>query len=222
MCGRYALEELGQSFLSRFQIATPVDLADPRPEIFPSQLMPVVLRDGEVNRVELMQWGLIPHWSKEPKGWINAKAETAAQKPSFKRAFRQSRCLIPASAFFEWKKTPAGKEPYILKLKDQELFGFAGLYDTWYDPDGQPIRSYTILTCVPNALVAQVHHRMPVILKPEDEQTWLDRQTDLATLNQLLRPYPTEQMEAAPVSSMISNPATTAGTGKPGIQAQLL
>jgi putative SOS response-associated peptidase YedK len=170
--------------------------------------MPVITRVGDSNQVEVMSWGLIPAWSREPRGFINARSETAATKPSFRKAFRTQRCIVPASGFFEWKKTGSGKLPYLLKLKGEGLFGMAGLYDTWTAPDGQPIKTYTILTCGPNALTAQIHDRMPCILRPEEEDYWLMPESrDSARLQRLLEPYPAEQMEAVMVSRAVNDPA---------------
>ena len=208
MCGRYALTDLSEAFAERFQVSELPGFDPPRHNVAPTALMPVLTRAGDGNRVELMDWGLIPSWSREPKGFINARSETAAAKPSFRRAFRAQRCIVPASGFFEWKKSASGKLPYLLKVKGQELFGMAGLYDTWTGPDGQPIKTYTILTCGPNALTARIYDRMPCILRPEQEDDWLmPENRDPAWLQRLLAPYPAEQMEAFMVSRAVNDPA---------------
>ena len=168
MCGRYSLTDFSEGFAERFKVSELPGSNQPRHNVPPTALMPVITRAGDGNRVELMRWGLIPPWSREPKGFINARSETAAHKPSFRKAFRAQRCIVPASGFFEWKKTASGKLPYLLRVKGQDLFGMAGLYDTWTAPDGQPIKTYTILTCGPNALMAQIHDRMPCVLRPEE------------------------------------------------------
>jgi putative SOS response-associated peptidase YedK len=154
-----------------------------------------------------MEWGLIPFWSKKGKGLINARAETVSSKPSFKRAFRSKRCLVPASSFFEWQQTSEGKVPFLIKLKDQELFALAGLYEEWTNAEGEPIKTYAILTCGPNTLMAPIHNRMPVILTPRAEGTWLNPAAELPALRQLLKPYAASQMEAYLVSRDVNSPA---------------
>src|SRR5438067_3607360 len=148
MCGRYLLTDFSEVLGERFEVSDIPGGKSPRYNVSPTQVMPVIVRNGS-NRVELMSWGLIPSWSREPQGFINARSETAAQKPSFRKAFRSQRCIVPASSFFEWKNTPDGKVPYLVKVKGQQLFGMAGLYDVWTGPDGLPIKTYTILTCGP-------------------------------------------------------------------------
>ena len=207
MCGRYSLTDFSEAFAERFKVSELPDANPPRHNVSPTALMPVITRAADSNRVDLMSWGLIPSRSRDPKGFINARSETAATKPSFRKAFRTQRCLVPASGFFEWKKTASGKLPYLLKVKGQELFGMAGLYDTWTGPDGQPIKTYTLLTCGPNELTAQIHDRMPCILKPEEEDLWLmPENRDPEWLQRLLAPYPAEQMEAFMVSRAVNDP----------------
>jgi putative SOS response-associated peptidase YedK len=206
MCGRYSLTDFSQAFADRFNISDIEANNSPRYNVSPTQVMPVITRNGG-NWVQLMSWGLIPSWSREPKGFINARSETAAQKPSFRKAFRSQRCIVPASSLLERKKTPSGKLPYLVRIKGQELFGMAGLYDEWRGPDGLPIRSYTILTCGPNELMAPIHDRMPVVLPPKAEELWLDPKAELPALNQLLQPYPASQMEAYMVSRAVNDPS---------------
>jgi putative SOS response-associated peptidase YedK len=211
MCGRYSLADLEDRFSRRFNVANYVSKLPPRYNVYPSQDMPVVVQDPEGNnRAELMVWGLIPHWSREPVGIINAKSETVAVKPSFKGPFRKSRCLIPATSFFEWQQTPRGKVPYCFKLKsrsqDHPLFAFAGIYDTWINAQGLPVKGFAILTCHPNHVAAPIHDRMPVILRAEEEKVWLNPHSELRTLHQLLKPYSAEWMEAYPVSRVVNSP----------------
>lgn len=207
MCGRYALADLDDRFSRRFNVAQAVTLRRPRYNISPTQTLAVVVRVDSENQAVPMVWGLVPSWSKEPKGYLNARAETVSTRPSFRMAYRTKRCLIPASSYFEWQQTQSGRMPYCIKLKDGELFAFAGIYDEWINPQGQPIQSFAILTCTANQLLRPIHDRMPVILKPEDEELWLDPHTEVPSLNQLLRPYPTESMEAYPVSRAVNDPA---------------
>jgi putative SOS response-associated peptidase YedK len=154
--------------------------------------------------LSLMKWGLVPSWAKDPQigsKMINARAEGIQSKPTFKRPLRLQRCIIPANAFFEWKGNPGAKAKYRIERKDGELFGFAGLYDTWrdpHDPSGDELTTCTIITTQPNEVVAPIHDRMPVILLPEDEDLWLDPDvTEPEPIASLLRPYPAELLKAS-------------------------
>src|SRR3954453_21386631 len=176
MCGRYGLGDLDNRFSSRFKIANYIGELEPRYNVAPQQAMPVIISKKERGRqlriADAMQWGLIPSWTNDLKKAvrpINAKAETVGELPSFRGPFRQKRCLVPASSFFEWKQTAQGKVPYLIHLKGEELFGFAGIWDHWFGPDGSELRTYAIITTEPNSLMAELHNRMPVILRPEDE-----------------------------------------------------
>jgi putative SOS response-associated peptidase YedK len=154
--------------------------------------------------LSLMKWGLVPSWAKDPRigsKLINARAEDIASKPSFKRPLRSQRCIVPASTFFEWKGSPGGKVKYRIGRKDGDLFGFAGLYATWRDPAGGELTTYTIITTQPNDLMAPIHSRTPFILLPDDEDRWLDPEmTEPEEIVSLLRPYPSDLLEAKPAS----------------------
>jgi putative SOS response-associated peptidase YedK len=208
MCGRYRLVS-NENLAARFD-AQPEQLPlIPRSNVAPSQSMPVIV-GGERQRVVLMRWGLVPAWSKTPEvpfSTINARAEGLMKSPVFRGPFRRSRCLVPASGFYEWQRTAQGKQPYCFQLNDDELFAFAGLYDTWRDGDGNELASYSIITTTPNALIAPIHNRMPAIVRREDEQLWLDDSAKPAQLQALLAPYPAEAMEAFAVSRALNNPA---------------
>jgi putative SOS response-associated peptidase YedK len=208
MCGRYSLVPT-ESIATRFDIQQQQLTLAPRYNVAPSQSMPVVVRNSP-NRLMEMQWGLIPSWSKEPRAQfstINARAETITKSPVFRGPFKSRRCLVPASGFYEWQRTEQGKQPFCIRLKDAELFAFAGLYDVWHDADGNELYSYTVITTVPNDLVASIHNRMPVILRQADEDAWLDKESEPARLLALLKAYPADQMEAYPVSRAVNNPA---------------
>jgi len=163
----------------------------------------------DVNREwAWFRWGLIPHWSDDPSianRLINARAETAASKPAFRSAARYRRCLIPADGFYEWKTTPRGKQPYLVRLHGDRLFALAGLWDQWQSPTGEILETCTILTVEPNSLMARIHNRMPLILPPEAYPIWLDPTvTQFDDLRDWLRPYPEEEMELVPVSSYVN------------------
>lgn len=138
---------------------------------------------------------------------INARSETADEKPFFRAAFKYRRCLVPATGFYEWKKTDAGKQPHYIHFKDGRLFAFAGLWENWQSPDGSEVQTCTILTSEPNALISDLHHRMAVILAPQDYKRWLAKDTDSAALkNLLLTPHDDTDMETYPISSQVNSP----------------
>lgn len=185
-------------------------LLRPRFNIAPSEEIAVVrpAPDGS-RRLEMMRWGLIPYWSREPATaarTINARSETADWKPAFRNAFRFRRCLIPADGFFEWKKQKGGSLPFYYRMRDESIFAFAGLWDLWRNGKGESIRSCTILTTSPNELVAPVHNRMPVILAPDHYRAWLDPQPARPQLKGLLLPFPAAEMIAFPVGRRVNSP----------------
>jgi putative SOS response-associated peptidase YedK len=209
MCGRYSFSPEIQQIITRFKIDEVTFEYTPRYNIAPSQMIPAIIANEGRNRLGLLKWGLIPFWAKDEKiaiKTINAKAETVHEKPAFKHAFRKKRCIIPADGFYEWKKTNTGKQPMRITLKSEEPFGMAGLFDTWTAPDGTKVHTCTIITTKPNELVVDIHDRMPVILRPEDEEIWLDREKqDVELLQSLLVPYPAEEMRAYMVSPLVGN-----------------
>ena len=192
----------------RFNVAPVVEGLQLRFNVAPTQTMPVIVRHSP-NSVELMRWGLIPRWAKDPSPGlrtINARAETVAEKRTYKRPLQSQRCLVPASGFYEWLRTADGKIPHWIYLPDEPLFAFAGLWDAWTSPEGNEVRSYTIITCEANAFMAPIHHRMPVILTREAEEDWLNPDlVEPERLLPLLRPYRGE-MAAHPVSRAVNNP----------------
>ena len=158
----------------------------------------------------ILRWGLIPSWADDPgigNRLINARAETAAEKPSFRNALRHRRCLIPADGFYEWVKAGKGpKQPYLIRLKDGQPFAFAGLWESWTSPDGEVIESCTILTTEANEVLRPIHDRMPVIIAPEDYGLWLDPATPPKAVQEMLRSFPAEKMESQPVSTVVNDP----------------
>lgn len=213
MCGRFALYADYEALLERFEIEeAALDQAsyEENYNVAPSQQIVAVINDGERNRLGTLRWGLIPSWAKDEKiGYkmVNARAETAAEKPSFRHAFKKKRCLIPANAFYEWKKEQDGKTPMLIHLEGDELFAFAGLWESWESPEGEVVHSCTILTTQPNAVMADIHDRMPVILDKEAEKTWLDPNVqDPELLQKLIKPYEAEVLEVYEVSSAVNSP----------------
>ena len=155
----------------------------------------------------MMQWGLVPSWARDPSignRMINARAETLAEKPSFKRLIGKRRCLVLADGFYEWRKEGKGKVPMRFVLRGGELFSFAGLWDSWEKPDGVELQSFTIITTQANDLLKPIHERMPVILGKEGEERWLDQ--DPKEVHELLVPYPVEMMEFYDVSKLVNSP----------------
>lgn len=202
MCGRFTLKSPSRTKFDSVVTHVLNELA-PRYNIAPSQTIPAVIeREGE-QRVEFLQWGLIPSWSREAKGIINARAETLKEKPRFSESFRRRRCLIPADGFFEWQRTGKWTQPYFFQMKNGEPFAFAGIWDSWRN-DTQPIFSCAIITTLPNELLSPIHDRMPAILRPETYNEWLSASTPPDDLTQLLSPFPANEMRSYPVSTKVN------------------
>lgn len=211
MCGRFTLTvDPGQLQEAFPWVEFPEDIAR-RYNIAPSQPVAVVPNDGQ-NRVDFFNWGLIPFWAKDPKignRMINARAETIAEKPSFRGSFKYKRCLVLADGFYEWRKEPGtkSKTPMYLHMKNKMPFAFAGLWDNWLSDDGSEIRTFTIITTEPNTLIKEIHNRMPVILLRSTYRDWLkEGENEPELLKSFLRPYPSEEMEAYPVSKQVNSP----------------
>ena len=209
MCGRFAFDATADEAQQSFPgFIFPADMP-PRYNIAPGQ--PILAFIGE-NRADYFKWGLVPSWAKDIKignKMINARAETLAEKPAFRNAYKKRRCLIPATGFYEWQKQPDGKTkvPMHICLVSSQPFAMAGLWETWQSAEGQKIQTCTIVTTEPNDLMMPIHNRMPVILPPETYAIWLDpKETSADVLNGLLKPYPAANMTAHPVSTLINNP----------------
>lgn len=209
MCGRFTQRHKAEEVVERFEVDPDDLIAQPRYNIAPSQTLAAV-RQVEGRELFACRWGLIPFWAKDPaigNRMINARAETLAEKPSFRRAFAARRCLIPADGFYEWQKQGKGaSRPFYIRLRDDGLFGFAGLWEEWKSPEGEVVTTCAIITVEPNELMAGIHNRMPAILKPEHEAAWLDRSNDIPAVSNLLQPYPSELMEAYEISRAVNNP----------------
>ena len=209
MCGRFTLRTKVALLAKMFEFVFDGDWP-PRWNIAPTQpVLAVRTREDGTREGARLQWGLIPFWSKDGKmaaSMINARAETVSEKPAFRVAFRRRRCLIPADGFFEWQRVGTKKVPHLISLRSEEPFAFAGLWERWVSPVGEAIESCTVVTTTPNELMATIHDRMPVIVRPADYGVWLGRQLDdVLAWSSLLVPYPADEMQAELVSDIISN-----------------
>lgn len=211
MCGRFTQHHDQAEIEARFQVQGALFDMEPRYNIAPTQPVFAITVHGPRHErlLEPLRWGLVPFWARDPaigNKLINARCETATEKPSFRNAIVRRRCLIPADGFYEWDR--ATRQPFHFRRRDQGLFAFAGLWEEWESPDGSALRTCAILTTEANALVGRIHERMPVILRPDDEAAWLDvarvRPPDLA---RLWEPYPEEEMEAVAVGKRVGSPA---------------
>ncbi len=207
MCGRYSLIADIQELARQFEFDGTGFENSPRYNVAPTQsVLTVTNREG--RQPEFMRWGLIPSWAKDASignRMINARGETVSQKPSFRNALQRRRCLVLADGFYEWQKVGKGKQPMRIVLKSREPFAFAGLWETWRNPEGETIRSCTIITTEANDLLRPIHERMPVILPRELEEFWLDGDvTESAALTDVLSPYPDESMETYQVSPLVN------------------
>ena len=213
MCGRFVLEDIDVIF-TRFRLSGSEDLLGnikPYYNIAPSHYAYVISRNArQENRLEMMKWGLVLSWSKDPKivnRMINARVETVATKPSFKNLLKTNRCLVPCSGFYEWKTIGTKKIPYYIGLKDSKIFCLAGLYDIRKEGDGKDLKTFTIITTQPNNTLKPIHNRMPVIIHQELEDQWLNTKLqNHDSVKRLLRPYPDDNMISYAVSNEVNNP----------------
>src|SRR6185437_11609314 len=214
MCGRFR-QTRSAKFLERQFNARLIDALNdfdilPRVNIAPSQPVVAVKQSkGKPRTITMMRWGLIPAWAKDPSignRTINARSETIDNTISFSDSVRSRRCLIPADGFYEWKKSGKVRQPYCFEVGEGELFAFAGLWDTWKNPQGETIESCTILTTTPNELLADIHDRMPVIIPPDKYDLWLDPDVeDFEAVKEVLRPYDANSMRQYPVSPKLND-----------------
>ena len=219
MCGRFTLHHSVEEVAQRFAVQEILFDFPARYNIAPMQPLAVVTRNasnasGDDERVlEGYRWGLVPSWAKDEaigSRMINARAETLAEKPSFRNALKSRRCLIPADGFYEWKTEGKTKVPHYIRFRDDRIYAFAGLWEEWKGPpgtEGAPLRTATIITTDPNPLLASLHHRMAVILKPENEAAWLDPKVSAQDALQLLQTFPDDELEAFPVHRKVGNVA---------------
>ena len=211
MCGRFTLTVDQDELSERFGCPIIVPDYRPRYNVAPSQIMPVVVDEQGRNGLTMMKWGLVPHWSKDAlisNKLINARMETAAEKPAFRDSFQRRRCLIPADGYYEWMRLGKTRQPLRIVLKSRELFGFAGLWDIWNDEKGQALWTFTILTTEPVESIRSIHNRMPLIIRREDEEYWLretKKMTPAEASTFLGRIKPVDDLEAYPVSSLVNS-----------------
>lgn len=205
MCGRYTLFKTSE-LEKRFNTRPPAFELHDSYSVAPGQILPVIMQSEHGRTLEPMKWGLIPQWAKDPNiGYkmINARAEGIFDKPAWRGPIKYRRCLVPATGFYEWKRESGErtKQPYFIRPKDQELFAFAGIYETWHDATGNEIWSFSIITTEPNADMMVVHDRMPVILHPDDWDNWLEPSLqERGPIEELMRPYEDGELEIYEVS----------------------
>lgn len=213
MCGRFTLRAPASQIAEAFSLFE-VEPFTPRFNVAPTQAVAAVRAVPSATQVERqfawLRWGLVPSWAKDPSignRMINARAESVAEKPAFRAALRRRRCLVLADGFYEWQRTGKQKQPYFIRFRDNRPFAFAGLWETWEGPDHSVIESCTILTTDPNGLMSSIHNRMPVILGPQDYDRWLDPKLEKPEpLLPLLKPYPSDELEAYPIRPYVNSP----------------
>ncbi|MFS8086708.1 MAG: SOS response-associated peptidase [Acidobacteriota bacterium] len=203
MCGRFTLKRPRQVKIQRLD-DDEIFPSVPRYNIAPGQDVLAVRQTGEERFVSNLVWGLVPSWSEQPAGFINARAETLETKPSFREAFDERRCLIPADGFYEWQKLRNDRQPYYFQMKDEAPFWFAGIWDKWQN-GAVSINSCAIITTTPNALLASIHDRMPVILSSPDAETWLKEEAKPEELKGLLVPFSADEMKSHAVSRDVNH-----------------
>jgi putative SOS response-associated peptidase YedK len=209
MCGRYSFAPELKVVNEHYNITIHDGEIEPSYNCAPSQKLPVISNDAP-DEISRYSWGLIPFWAKDKSmGYklINARGETISEKPAFKNAFKKKRCLVPADAFYEWKKSADVKTkiPYRIFLPEQPVFSMAGIWDQWKSPEGQFIRSFSIVTVAPNELMCGIHNRMPLIIDPAHEREWLESD-DIAGLQRLIKPFPANRMDAYRISTLVNSP----------------
>lgn len=202
MCGRFTLKTPERIKFEALNTYDPDDLV-PRYNIAPSQNVLTILERNSEREATFLRWGLIPFWSKEPKGFINARAETIEQKAAFNESFQRRRCLIPADGFYEWERNGKISQPYYFQMKDQAPFAFAGIWDRWKSEESW-ITSCAIVTTRANELLAPIHHRMPVIISPESYDLWLADDSRIP-FKELLLPFPASEMISHTVSHDVND-----------------
>jgi len=212
MCGRFTIFSRPEDYLASFDVSVADACKTPENyNAYPSQQLPVVVAEGEQLKCELYQWGLVPSWAKDTSIGFklsNARSETAAEKPSFKHAFRQRRCLVPVDGWYEWLREGKNKQPYYHCRKDKQIIWLAGLWENWVSKEtGENIRSFTILTQEASGKAAKIHNRMPVFINPDEALSWLDKnQQNIETINSLMGFVVDDLLNVFPVSKEMNSP----------------
>lgn len=211
MCGRFTLRTNLNRVLQDMGVDDGPDWT-PRYNLAPTQSVPVVRIQAEgLRSCDLLRWGLVPSWAKDPKavprgGLINARSETVATQPAFRSAFRKRRCLVLADGYYEWKPAGKLKQPYFIRRPDDEPFTFAGLWEHWQPAEGSAWETFTLITTAANDLTRPIHDRMPVIVAGSDRDLWLSADADPSQLKPLMRPFDSDALVADPVSTAVNNP----------------
>jgi putative SOS response-associated peptidase YedK len=209
MCGRFTQRADSKKIAKEFKVAE-VPEVEARYNIAPTQDVLAVYEPGDGREATFFKWGLVPSWAKDVSmgsRLINARAETVAEKPAFRQAFKQRRCIVPADGFYEWQKMAGRKQPFFFRMRDERPFGFAGLCERWEGEGGRVINSCAILTTEANEVLRPVHDRMPVILHPDDYELWLGAEArELDLVREMLRPYPPKEMIGYPVGTSVNSP----------------
>ncbi|MDQ8174321.1 MAG: SOS response-associated peptidase [Gemmatimonadota bacterium] len=215
MCGRAYALFTEADLATRYLKGRPATLGEltPTQNLAPTQRTPIVREVNGARELARLRWGLVPSWAREltiGASMINARAETVAEKPSFRVAFRQRRCIVPLSGFIEWQREGTRKRPFAIYREDRAILSVAGLWERWADPAGGEVQTFTVITTAANGFMAPIHDRMPVILEPGDEDTWLSADTEPAALHALLVPCAEGRLAAHEVSSSINSPRNDA------------
>jgi len=205
MCGRFVITSAPAALRQLFGYVEQPNFP-PRYNVAPTQPIPVVMVENGARHFRLMRWGLLPSWVKDPRGFtllINARSETVAEKPAFRTALARRRCLILADGFYEWKRSGKSKKAYYFQLNDESLFAFAGIWDSWGTKER--LTACAIVTTSANDTLQPIHNRMPVILRPDSYDSWLDPETDPASLRNLLAPLPGSDLSSHPVGRAVNS-----------------
>ena len=209
MCGRFTFDIPPELLAAIFGLRDVPDVT-PSYNVAPTQISPIVRQVSDHNSLELMKWGLVPPWAKDPaigSQMINARSETVTERPSFRHAIRYRRCIVPARGFFEWLHEGKNKTPMYIHRKDGSPLDLAGIWEEWKAPDGSLLNTFAILTTTANKLVEPIHDRMPVLLTQDEYPTWLNRHlTDPEQLKSLYQPFPADLLAAYPVSDRVNSP----------------
>jgi putative SOS response-associated peptidase YedK len=208
MCGRYTITIPIEELAEELEIPIPDFALPPRYNAAPGQFLPVITSDNP-DSIQLFKWGLVPFWAKDPSignKMINARGETLSEKPAFRNLLRKKRCLVLADGFFEWKPEGKQKQPFHIFFRGKKLLTFAGLWDSWTDPEGKELQTFTIITVPPNPFMENIHNRMPAILTGENRKKWLREGLSTEELLSMLQPLQGDFLESSEVSKKVNSP----------------